>query len=237
MKKIFTIILLSVSTLVFAQTAKDLVKQLNGLQGLSVAEPVCETCEASEVPALTPQEAIKAINSGKLVYIGRESLAGHDQNRSCIYKSDTAYIIYNNCMGSKKESQATEIEVLSFKGGMTRFYIENNKTPGPVSNTKRADYDMVWSVDHVQTAAPGKLDLAGVKKFYAATADDYKKGSCFIGRTFGAQDMSSVASCRQMDDSVAAKWKSQAESFWRDPGEEWYAAKKYLRKTVLATKY
>lgn len=236
MKILFYALVLA-STSLYAQTAKDVVKQLSGLQGINVTDPVCESCEASQVPALTPQEAIKAINSGKLVYIGRESLAGHDQNRSCIYKSDTAYIIYNNCMGSKKESQATEIEVLSFKGGQTRFYIENNKTVGPISNVKRADYDMVWSVDYVQTPAPGKLDLAGVKKFYAATVDDYVKGSCFIGRTFGAQDMSSVANCRKMDTDVAHKWKSEAESFWREPGEEWYAAKKYLRKTVLATKY
>jgi hypothetical protein len=236
MKIIFYALVLATTSL-YAQTAKDVVKQLNGLQGINTLDPVCETCAASQVPALTPQEAIKAINLGKLVYIGRELLAGHDQNRSCVYRSDTAYIIYHNCMGSKKESEATEIEVLSFKGGMTRFYIQNNKTVGPVSNTKRADYDMVWTVDHVQTAAPGKFDLAGIKNFYAGTIDDYAKGSCFIGRTFGAQDMTSVANCRKMDTDVAAKWKSEAESFWKEPGEEWYAAKKYLRKTVLATKY
>lgn len=236
MKIIFCALVLATTSL-YAQSAKDVIKQLNGLQGISAADPVCETCESSQVPALTPQEAIKAIHSGKLVYIGRELFAGHDQNRSCVYKSDTAYIIYHNCMGSKKESEATEIEVLSFKGGMTRFYIQNNKTVGPVSNTKRADYDMVWTVDHVQTAAPEKFDLAGVKKFYAETMDDYQKGSCFIGRTFGAQDMTSVANCRKMDPDVAAKWKSESERFWREPGEEWYATKKYLRKTILATKY
>ena len=106
MKIIFCALVLATTSL-YAQTAKDVVKQLNGLQGINTLDPVCETCEASQVPALTPQEAIKAINSGKLVYIGRELLAGHDQNRSCVYKSDTAYIIYHNCMGSKKESEAT----------------------------------------------------------------------------------------------------------------------------------
>lgn len=212
------------------------MKQLDSLQEIKTG-PACDVCEASNDKRLyTPLDAIKDINSGKLVYMGRTLMPGSGENLSCIYKSETAYIIYNNCMGSKKESSATDIEIISFEGGKSHFYIQNKEHLAPVSTLTRSDYNMVWTVEYVESPPPGKLGLPELKK-YLEKNEARLKGYCFIGATFKAQDMTQEAHCKGLDPAFMANWKEKTTAFWKEPGEEWYKAKKYLRKTTLETKY
>jgi hypothetical protein len=215
-----------------AVTPKDVVKQA---QKLDEAKPQVECASVVEdsTPLYTPLDALKDIHSGKLVFLGRDLFPGSDQNRTCVYKSETAYILYNNCMGNKKESPATDIEVISFKGGIESFYILNKDSKIPVSTMDRANYDMSWKVSVTPTPAVGNLSLAELKKFKEKY--DPTSGGCFIGTTFKAQDMSSTAYC--FHGSNDPKWIEAGEKFWKEPGEEWKKTKQYLRKVVEQTKF
>lgn len=228
--------LVVLSTSAFAQTEKALMNQLENIQGVK-PEVKCETCQGNSV--LTPEKAVEAINSGKLVFLGRDLFPGSDQNRTCVYKSESAYILYNNCMASKKEASATDITVISFQGGTTRFYIEN-KTSNPISEMTRSQYDSTWTIDFVPSESPGDLNVEGLKKYIDAQSMlNNKKGACFIGGSFKAQDMSMKPVCfgPVKGTEIAEQWSKNADSFWRDPGEAWYQAKKSLRKVITATKF
>lgn len=237
MKKLILLSLFLASTIASAQSDKDVVKQLESLQSDIKLEVRCETCEAQKVSLPTPQQVIKDINAGKLTYLGRDLFPGSDQNKTCVYKSETAYILYNNCMASKKEALATDIEVIPFTGGVVRFYIENNKTVGPISTIKRDGYDMNWTISSEPSAPlPSNLDVAKLKTFKKEVYDSLG-GSCYIGSTFKAQDMNMKGACFGKMKDKGADWIPQTESFWKEPGKDWYDSLKYLRKTVVGTKF
>lgn len=241
MNKSIIVSLFLVSSPLWAQSAKDLIKQLDGLQGLKL-DPVCETCEVEKVAqaapsggAYSPQDALKDINSGKLTFMGRDLFPGSDQNRSCVYKSDNAYIIYNNCMSSKKEAPATDIEVISFDGGLIRFYIENGQNPAPISTMPRSEYDSSWNVSY-SPSAPIKGATINDLKAYKEKFNPSKSGGCYVGDSFGARNMNTTGKCYGGYNG-GSEWLPGAESFWKNPGEEWLKTKQLLRKTVVATKF
>lgn len=240
MKKSILLSLVVLSTTAFAQTPKDVVHQLDGIQNQMAAGPVCDTCEASKNISYTPQKALEDIKAGKLVFMGRDLFPGSDQNRTCVYKSDTAYILYNNCMASKKEGAATDIEVISFDGGIMHFYIENGKIEGPISEMTRSQYDSTWTVDYVPSLPPGNLDVNGLKR-YMSSYDmiNNKQGACFIGGSFKAQDYTVKPNCfgAVKNTPKAADWSEKAEAFWKDPGQGWYDSLKLLRRTIVGTKF
>jgi hypothetical protein len=74
--------------------------------------------------------------------MGRQIFPGSGQNYTCVYKSETAYILYNNCMGNKKESSALDLEVISFNGDIASYFIQNADATVSVSDTARANYSM-----------------------------------------------------------------------------------------------
>jgi hypothetical protein len=178
-----------------------------------------------------PSQALADINNGQLVFMGRDMFPGNGQNRTCVYKSKSAYILYNNCMANKSEASATDIEVISFNGGMARFYILNDKKP--ISALKRSDYDVTWTVSYQETDPPGSLNMAQLKAYKERA--EKASGGCFIGSVFKPQDMSTKAGCYGKVDSPG--WKQEAEQFWKDPGEEWYKTKKHLRQTVIKSSF
>jgi hypothetical protein len=241
MKKSIMVSLFLVSSPLWAQSAMDVIRQLDGLQGIKL-DAVCETCEAAKVAeaaaprgeAYTPQDALRDINSGKLTFMGRDLFPGSDQNRTCVYKSDKAYILYYNCMSSKKEAPATDIEIISFDGGVIRFYVENGQNPAPISTLPRSAYDSSWTVSLNPGPPPGSIGIAGLKA-YKEKVNPSSSGGCSVGKAFGAQNMNTKGFC--YGGYKSPEWMPVAESFWKEPGEDWYAVKKYLRKTVLETKF
>ena len=235
MKKSLTLLVfLSLNAL--AQTETALVKQLENLPNVK-PEVKCEACQGNFV--LTPEKAIEAMNAGKLVFLGRDLFPGSDQNKTCVFKSDAAYILYNNCMANKKEASATDITVVSFQGGTTRFYIEN-KTAGAISEMTRPQYDSSWTIDFVPSEVPGDLSVQGLKKYIdAQSMINNKKGACFIGGSFKAQDMSVSSQCfgPVKGSEIADKWSKNADVFWKAPVDGWYQAQKSLRKLIISTKF
>lgn len=239
MKRI--ILLLSLLGLSFSGYAKEkpqfleLMDQASKSLNDEAYETPCDACEESQSNHVyTPQEGLSAILDGPLEYMGRDLFPGNAQNRTCVYKSKSAYILYHNCMANKKEAPATEIQVISFNGGVVRYYIENNGT-GPISDLTREQYNMTWTVD-VKSSKPvgDKMSFQQIKNFMQGQVRVYDV--CFIGSTFKAQDMSSEAGCLgKLKQEV--EWKKKAESFWKKPGEDWYLAKKELRRVVEKTKY
>lgn len=231
----------------FAQTAGDVVKQLQSLQKNLNLDPVCNTCEAGAAPSaarspsvegIGPEAAVDAMK-GPLTFLGRDLFPGSDQNRTCVYKSATAYILYGNCMASKKEAAATDITVIDFKGGTTHFYIENGHD-GAISGMTRSQYDSTWTIDYIPTREPGTLNVNGLKDYMESySMINNKGGACFIGGSFKAQDMSSRTQCYGpiKGSAKASEWGNGAESFWRDPGQKWYDTLKSLRKTIVGTKF
>lgn len=217
-----------------AQTEIEVIKQLEGINNFEQLDQ-CERCESEDVLTYTPQKALQDINSGKLVFMGRDKFPGSAQNYTCVYKSDAAYVLYNNCMANKKEAGATDIEVISFNGGVIGFYIENNDISKPVSEVPRSEYSMSWKVMYTQTPKPGNLDVAGLKKYMDYDIGTY--GGCYIGKTFEAQKKESKADCFGKISSAKLDWVPEAEKFWQDPGEEWLATKQKLRKTVVSSKF
>lgn len=247
MKKSILLSLILVSSSSFAQTAGDVVKQLQSLQKNLNLDPVCNTCEAGASPkavrapsveGIGPAAALELMN-GPLKFIGRDLFPGSDQNRTCVYKSATAYVLYGNCMASKKEAAATDITVIDFNGGMTHYYIENNHE-SPISNDTRDKYDLSWTVDYIPTDAPGDLNVKGLMSYYDSySMNNNRKGACFIGGSMKAKDMSQRSQCfgAIKGTQAASDWSSAADEFWREPGQKWYDTLKSLRKTVVGTKF
>lgn len=233
MKKAFLVNLVIFYSFSVLASAKSLVKQVEHINYSQSADQCETTSSGEENQAYSPVEALKDIQAGKLTFLGRDLFPGSDQNKTCVYKSDTAYILYNNCMANKKESPATDIEVISFKGGITSFYVQNKQAGIPVSTMTRASYDMTWRISLTPTPPAGPMNIQELKKFkekYDAT-----DGGCFIGSTFKAQDMSSQVQC--YGGVKSPEWVEAAEKLWQEPGDDWYNAKKYLRKVVEATKF
>lgn len=243
MKKLILCLPLFFTSLSFAQDQDytQILKQLQKINSKPVAvDAECNTCDADAMAkSVGPQNAVEQVFSGKLTFVGRDLFPGSDQNRTCVYKTDTAYVLYHNCMSSKKEAVATDIDIIDFNGGITHFYIEN-KESSPISEMKRSNYSSTWTVDFKQSAPPGNLNMAGLKNYMDShSAMNSKSGACFVGGSFKAQDMSVLTQCYGPIKSspVAQQWGEAADEFWREPGSKWYDALKLLRKTVVATKF
>jgi hypothetical protein len=93
---------------------------------------------------------------------------------------------------------------------------------------------MTWRVSVAPSEAiSDKLSIADVKKYkekYTALT-----GGCSIGSTFKAKDMNSKPFCYGGVKNPA--WMTEGETFWKDPGQDWYKTQKYLRKVVEGTKF
>jgi hypothetical protein len=84
-----TFILLSLLvTPLFAQDFSVLNRAASGPSAMN-----CEDCGDS---ANCPQNIVKDVLNGNLTFIGRDLLPGSDQNRSCVFRGATAYVIYTN---------------------------------------------------------------------------------------------------------------------------------------------
>lgn len=228
MKTLFFAMLISQP--LWAQSPQKAVKQLE-----EINRPASEVlCAEKDKELYSPLDALKDINSGKLTFLGREIFPGSGQNYTCVYKSETAYILYNNCMGNKKESSATDLEVISFTGDIVSFFIQNKDATVAVSATLRPDYDMTWRVSVAPSeAVSDKLTVADLKKY--KEKNGINNGGCSIGSTFKAQDLNSKPFCYGGVDNP--NWKTIGEKFWKEPTEDWYQTQKYLRKVVEGTKF
>lgn len=180
-----------------------------------------------------PQNIVRTVLNGNLTFMGRDLLPGSDQNRSCVFRGETAYVIYRNCMGNKHEAPATSITVIPFSGGSIDFYVENSGTNnGAISTMPRSQYDSTWRVSLANTPAPGQLNMDGVKS-YLRTSQSAMRGGCYVGGTGGAQNLSARGAC--YGGFQNPQWLSSAESFWRDPGPNWNQTLQRLRTKVSSS--
>lgn len=238
MKKIILpLLLLSFSA--FAQNSKEVVKQLENLQSVGdKTKAPCVTCEVSRLGGqniYTPEQALADINAGELQFLGRDLFPGSDSNRTCVFKSSRAYVLYNNCMGNKSEAPATDIEVISFEGGIGRFYVEHFGA-GAISAIPRTSYKGTFTLNFVPTEPVGTMNIAQLKAF-KVKYDTATNDGCWIGSPSGAQDMQSKATCYGKTKQALNAWNSPAESFWKNPGNNWQSTLQKLRQTILKTKY
>lgn len=226
-------ILLLLSLSLFAQVSPE-----ETLKKALSSNEECLVENEEEALGVTISSAIKSIHDGKLTFLGRLQLPGFNQNYSCIFKSNTAYIIYNHCMGSKKEYDTLDLEIVSFKGGINRFYLANNKS-GLASQTVRSQYDSSWGLDFVATEPPGDLKAKDFVSFLKVKEEYPGLGSCYVGGTFKAKDMSQKSECNKhfKNPAGAEKWKEDADKIWKEPGEEFYSGLKVLRSAVTSSKY
>ncbi len=216
-------------TLIFTITSAhaQLTKGLEVLSGDPSPVVKCEDC--ADDPSC-PQNLMRDVLNGPLTFMGRDLLPGSDQNRSCVFRGPTAYVIYTNCMGSKREAAATDIKVIPFTGGMISFYIENSSQVNtPISTMTRAQYDSTWRVSIQPTPVTGQLNMDGIKD-YLRTASTRMGGGCYVGNSMGAQDMSHRGNCYGGYQNQA--WMSQAVDFWQNPGAQWPQTLQRLRTTV-----
>ncbi len=240
-KLIFCLSIVFVSQAFAQGSFEEAFRQLSKINDKSLApDAVCNTCEASGTSsAIGPQAVVEKIFDGNLTFLGRDLFPGSDQNRTCVFKSQTAYVLYHNCMASKKEAAATDIDIIDFNGGITHFYIENSHT-NPISQMTRSGYDSTWTVDYIRTQPPGNLNVASLKSFMEQHSTmNNKSGACFIGGSFKAKDPSQRTQCfGPIKDTPAAKeWGESADTFWQEPGSRWYEALRHLRKSVTAAKF
>lgn len=188
---------------------------------------------ATSASTYTPQEAMADINSGELTFMGRHKFPVSDSNYTCVFKSAKAYILYNNCMAKRNEAQATDIEVISFDGGMLSFYVENGSSNnGPISEMDRSQYDGSWKFYYTPSSPAHNLNISQLKD-YRGDLTSYKDGACWIGTQGNAQDMSSnKVQCYGNASAHLQEWAPHADRFWRNPGPEWHQAKRNLRHLV-----
>lgn len=201
-----------------------------GLEVLSGgAAPVAECEDCSDDPSC-PQNLVRDVLNGPLTFMGRDLLPGSDQNRSCVFRGPTAYVIYTNCMGNKREAPATDIKVIPFTGGMISFYVENSSQLNtPISTLQRSQYDSTWRVSFQPTPATGTLNMDGVKS-YLQSATTRMGGGCFVGASMGAQDMAHRGACYGGYQNET--WMNSAREFWQNPGDQWTPTLQRLRTTV-----
>lgn len=223
--------MLTLSATSYAEIEKKISINVEKLNSINNNALDCEKPIANGDQLYTPQEALNDINSSKLVFLGRDLFPGNDQNRTCVYKNEKAYVLYHNCMSNKKESSATDIEVISFNGGIVSFYIQNARGNTPVSETDRADYTMTWRVSSQPSPSVGKMSVADLKEYRKA----HTNSGCFIGSTFKAQDMNSKVHCFKGFENNS--WATAGESFWREPGDEWMKTQKHLRDVVKGSNF
>src|SRR5690606_21564351 len=107
MKKIIiTLSLLALSCSVNAKQIPEFLELMGNAQQTlndNTYDVPCDACDnTSAGHVFTAQEGIAAILDGPLEYMGRDLFPGSAQNRTCVFKSKSAYILYNNCMANKK---------------------------------------------------------------------------------------------------------------------------------------
>jgi hypothetical protein len=231
LKLIPLIFLLTFSATSYAEIEKKISINIEKLNSINSNALDCEKTITNGDQLYTPQEALKDINSSKLVFLGRDLFPGNDQNRTCVYKNEKAYVLYHNCIANNKESSATDIEVISFNGGIASFYIQNAKGDAPVSETDRADYTMTWRVSSQPSPSVGKMSVAELKKY----RETHTNSGCFIGSTFKAQDKDAKAHCFKGFENNS--WVSAGESFWKEPGDEWMKTQKHLRSVAKGSNF
>jgi hypothetical protein len=238
LKKSILIILVFLYSQSLSQSGLDLTFD-NFLQFKDVTHHSTATQNKRNVSSVDtgtgPMSAVEKIFDGKLSFMGREQFPGSFQNYTCVYKSESAYILYHNCMASKKEAEATDIDIIDLNGGITHFYIENSSS-GSISEMTRSEYDLTWTVDYRPSAPPGQRSVSGLISYMQQfSAINNKVGTCYIGGDFKAQDLTQKTKCLGpiKDSSLAREWASSAELFWREPGSRWHQALKYLRETVI----
>lgn len=221
-----TLIILSLFFTISSSFAQNSFKVLEGQVG---PEVTCDTC-SDQVNC--PQKIVDQLLSGQLTFMGRDLLPGSDQNRSCVFRSETAYVIYRNCMSSKREAPATSISVIPFTGGYIDFYIENSsRLNDPISTLQRSQYDSTWRVSYGATPPPGQLNMEGIKT-YLRNAQN-RRGGCYVGDSMGAQNMSQRGQCYGGVQNPT--WLSDAEAFWRNPGPDWQRTLQHVRSRVNAS--
>lgn len=239
MKKII-LPFLFISISAFAQNTKEVVKQLESLQSVGdQTKAPCTTCEVSRLGSgqniYTPEQALADINAGELQFLGRDLFPGSDSNRTCVFKSSRAYVLYNNCMGNKSEAPATDIEVISFEGGLGRFYVEHFGS-GAISAIPRSSYKGTFTLNFIPTESVGTMNISQLKAF-KTKYDTSTNDGCWIGSPSGAQDMQSKASCYGKSKQALSAWNPSAEAFWKNPGSNWQPTLLKLRQTIIKTKY
>lgn len=222
-----------------AQVAADTLHKDTIQKIITPERPPCVLAENSPTENLetySPQAALADINSGELKFIGRDLMPGFGQNRTCIYQNAKVYVLYNHCMGNKKEADATDIEVISKQGGTVRFYVEIFEGSKKMSQLKREEYVKgTFTVSHLKTKPPGVLNVQKTKEFIQSNENN--GNACFIGSDFKASDMNTKANCMGELADKTSDWAPSAESFWKNPPQEWYATQSKLRKLVETTPF
>ncbi len=182
-----------------------------------------------------PEQALSDINNGELTFIGRDLFKGHEE-RSCVYKSQSALVIYHNCMADRLEHPITDIEVVSFTGSSIRFYVENTEARPEISSLTRAAYDNTWSINFKQGPALAAGSNLEALKTYKSNLDADFSGSCWIGDAGGAK-ANGQAKCHGNLSANQAGWAQSSESFWKQPSENWITTKKSLREKVRTSRF
>jgi len=222
-----------------AQMAAETL-QAGSLQDIMTPErPPCVLAEnppTENLETYSPQAALADINSGDLKFIGRDLMPGFGQNRTCIYQNAKVYVLYNHCMGNKKEADATDIEVISKQGGTVRFYVEIFDGVKKMSQLKRNEYvNGTFTISHLKTKPPGVLNVQKTKEFIKS--NEINGNACFVGSDFKVSDMNTKANCMGELAEKTSDWAPSAESFWKNPPQEWYTTQSKLRKLVETTAF
>lgn len=182
-----------------------------------------------------PEQALADINNGELTFVGRDLFQNYEE-RSCVYKSATAFVIYHNCMADRREHPITNVEVIAFTGQSMRFFVENTEARPEISTLTRAAYDNTWSMSFKQgPAVAAGASLADLKTHHARLEADFS-GSCWIGESGGAK-ANGQGKCMGSLASQQSGWAQSSESFWREPSAAWATTKRMLREKVRTARF
>ncbi len=213
------------------------IHEVAGGTGLA-SKMSCDLSDQGPIDYYTPQKAIADLNSGKLVFMGRDLFPGSDQNRTCVFKNEKIYLLYNNCMSSRKEAPALSIEIIDHNGNTTSFYVENShKNSGTISAMQRSQYDSNWTIGHKVYNKLGSNETMSGLKNYVKDRYDNTKGACYIGGVIKAQDPSTKPVCFGDLESSLSLWGSEAKKFWDKPGDIWFSTQQNLRSIIVAAPY
>ena len=232
-KLTYLLLLLPYTSYSYTYTETDALDAVEKMNKINVGNE-CTLENNKTVKHYTPQQAVADINSGNLTFIGRGIINGNGKNSACIYKTERAYIVYNNCSGDKSEYRETDIRVISFNGGIEdiRMMMANPNPQYPNSKIPRSQYDYTWMVA-VNPSPPVAMNLnfAQINNYLIKNTDE--------GCVIGGIDINKISNPKVycFKDQTDPTWIKSGEDFWKNPGSAWLNAQQKLRETISNTKF
>lgn len=210
--------------------------QLPPIRNLSSTNTDIETGSTADTPVFGPLEALEALNSDELDFIGRGNFTnpdlpvihGGEGDRTCVYRNNQAYVLYRACKGNKREGPNVEVTVISFSGEYLEITVDTaGDFTGSLSQSNPEEAYQSFSTSYKRLDPIGRnLDLQGVYDYLQR--QNAPRGRCYVTAPY-----TSIAFTQCSSDTPNADALLRSTiSFMDNPPPVWLETLQNLRRVV-----